>query len=59
MVRTGMSRSTLYAKVKDGTFPEPIMLGPNSRGWLESTTEDWIKSRPLADLRRHHAPAAA
>lgn len=57
--RTGVSRSTLYAMIKTGEFPSPIALGPNSRGWLESVTEEWVRSRPTVDLRRHADARAA
>ena len=31
---TGQSRSTLYARIKDGQWPKPIRLGARSVGWL-------------------------
>ena len=40
--RTGLSRSTIYDRIKDGTFPKPIQLGPRSVGWVESEIEDWL-----------------
>ena len=43
--RTGLSRSTIYAKVKEGNFPKYISLGVRSVGWLESEIEAWIQSR--------------
>lgn len=30
---TGLSRSTIYARVRDGTFPPSVRLGPRSVGW--------------------------
>ncbi|CAG9269352.1 helix-turn-helix transcriptional regulator [Paraburkholderia caribensis] len=30
---TGLSRSTIYARIKAGTFPPPVALGPRSVGW--------------------------
>ena len=33
--RTGLSRSTIYARVKVGTFPAPVSLGPRAVGWTE------------------------
>lgn len=47
-VRTGFSRSTLYARIASGEFPKPIKLGgPNSRsvGWPESVVMAWIDAR--------------
>ena len=43
--RTGLSRSTIYQRVKDGTFPPPISLGSKAVGWLQSEIEDWIAER--------------
>jgi prophage regulatory protein len=44
-VRTGLSRSTIYARVKDGTFPPPISLGAKAVGWLQNEVEEWITDR--------------
>ena len=44
-MRTGLSRSTIYQYVKDGTFPRPIPLGPRAVGWLESDVSGWITDR--------------
>ena len=43
--RTGLSRSSIYSGVKQGTFPAQISLGPRAVGWLESSINDWIQSR--------------
>ncbi|MEC8072560.1 MAG: AlpA family phage regulatory protein, partial [Pseudomonadota bacterium] len=32
--RTGLPRSSIYAKIQAGDFPRPIKLGPRSVGWL-------------------------
>lgn len=29
----GLSRSTIYQRIKDGTFPPAIKLGPKAVGW--------------------------
>jgi prophage regulatory protein len=44
-VRTGLSRSTIYQYIKDGTFPKPVSLGPRAVAWLESEVSDWITAR--------------
>lgn len=41
-VRTGLSRSTIYSKIKDGTFPAPIPLGARAVGWLSRDIDLWI-----------------
>lgn len=44
--RTGLSRSTIYARIAAGTFPSPIDLGGGRAvAWLVSDIEDWIKQR--------------
>lgn len=43
--RTGLSRSTIYAMIAEGTFPKPIRLGKRAVGWPESTISDWLESR--------------
>lgn len=43
--RTGLSRSTIYLRMKNGTFPKPINLGARAVGWLENEIEAWLISR--------------
>ncbi|OGV48941.1 MAG: hypothetical protein A3F46_06855 [Legionellales bacterium RIFCSPHIGHO2_12_FULL_42_9] len=46
--QTGLPRSTIYLKIANGEFPEPILLGgTGSRnvGWIESEINDWIEQR--------------
>jgi len=43
--RTGLSRSTIYLRVSDGSFPRPVSLGARAVGWLESDVEGWISRR--------------
>ena len=47
--RTGLSRSTIYAMMKNGTFPKNILLGARSVGWLEADIQAWIDSRISAN----------
>lgn len=42
--RTGLSRSTLYRKIQEGTFPRQIALGARSAGWRESAVAEWMNS---------------
>jgi prophage regulatory protein len=43
--RTGLPRSTIYARIAQGEFPSPVRLGPRTVGWLESEVEDWLQAR--------------
>ena len=40
--RTGLSRSTLYRTIADGSFPPKVKLGEHSSGWRESAIDRWI-----------------
>ncbi|WP_082754831.1 helix-turn-helix transcriptional regulator [Variovorax sp. PAMC 28711] len=41
---TGLSRSTLYAKIKAGTFPAPIKQGARCTRFRASTVTAWLES---------------
>ncbi len=41
----GLSRSTIYAMIADGTFPKPIKLGKRAVGWRQSDVLNWLESR--------------
>lgn len=41
--RTGLSRSTLYRKIQEGTFPKQIALGVRTAGWRESAVCMWMQ----------------
>ena len=52
--RTGLSRSTIYAKLRrnpkrpnefDPTFPRPVSIGPKAVGWLEHEINDYIAAQ--------------
>lgn len=46
MRRCGLSRSTLWRKVRNGTFPAPVQLSQGCTGWWESEVAAWLASRP-------------
>ncbi len=43
--RTGLSRSSIYLHIADGSFPAPISLGPRAVGWIESEIDEWIAEK--------------
>ena len=42
--RTGLSRSTLYRKVHDGSFPKQLKLSQRCAGWRESAINSWMRN---------------
>lgn len=42
LARTGLSRSTIYRKIAEGTFPPRIKISINGAGWRESDIDCWI-----------------
>lgn len=42
---TGLSRSGIYAKIKQGEFPKQIKLGERSSAWLEREVYEFIQQR--------------
>ncbi len=46
--RTGLARSTIYVRVADGSFPQPIRLGARAVGWIESEVDAWIREQIAA-----------
>lgn len=47
--RTGLSRSTIYRRIEQGTFPAPVLLGIRAVGWIEAEIDlflaDCVASR--------------
>jgi len=40
--QTGLTRSTLYRKIDEGTFPRQIRISTRGTGWRESEVKRWI-----------------
>ncbi|MFL9907345.1 helix-turn-helix transcriptional regulator [Paraburkholderia sp. RL17-337-BIB-A] len=51
---TGLSKSTIYARTREGTFPRPIQLGPRAVGWRRGDIDAW-----LSDPANYRAEVAA
>ena len=41
---TGLSSSTIYKFMKDGTFPKTVKIGPRAVGWRQTDIEDWLSN---------------
>ena len=44
--RTGLSRSTIYRKMSDGTFPVPLKVSERAVRWRDSDIRAYVDSRP-------------
>jgi prophage regulatory protein len=43
--RTCLSRSTIYAYMRDGRFPQPVSISERCVAWIESEIDAWIADR--------------
>ncbi|MBL8225227.1 MAG: AlpA family transcriptional regulator [Chromatiales bacterium] len=48
--RTGLSRSSIYDRIKRGTFPPPIRLDYRLSAWVGAEIDQWI-ARRIAESR--------
>ena len=49
---TGLSKTTIWRRVKSEDFPPPVRLGSlatRSVGWREGEVKRWLDSRPVFD----------
>ena len=45
MFTVPLCRSSIYLKIKEGTFPKPVPLGGRAVGWLEEEIQAWIQEQ--------------
>ena len=45
---TGLSKSTIYSRIAEGTFPKQIPIGPRLVVWVESDIQNWITEQVSA-----------
>ena len=45
---TGLGKTTIHCRYRNGTFPRPLRLGPNSIGWPREEILEWLESLPRA-----------
>lgn len=48
LLRTGLSRSSIYLRISQNSFPKPIPLGGRSVGWVEEQVEQWLEQQIAA-----------
>ena len=56
--RTGLSRSTIYLQISEGTFPKPYPLGKRAVGWLAEEVDHWVENCIRAGKRAASASQA-
>ncbi len=44
--KVGLKKSAIYARIKRGTFPQPVRLGTRSIAFVEAEVEQWINDLP-------------
>lgn len=42
---TSLSKSDLYRRIADGTFPAQVKLGPMTTAWQEDEVRAWMDAR--------------
>jgi prophage regulatory protein len=57
--RVGLSRSTIYERVREGDFPAPVQLGPRAVAWPSDEIDAWIDARITAGRVRPGTRGAA
>ncbi len=51
--RTGLSRSTMYRKMQNGTFPANVQISTRCTGWRESAVNEWMRNPIFYDVTDH------
>ncbi len=44
MRRTGLKRSSIYKRIHEGTFPEPVSLGSRAVAWPVAKIDAWLEA---------------
>lgn len=52
MDATGIKRTTIWKRERDGDFPKRVKLGTNSIGWRESEILAWVASRETVEVSK-------
>lgn len=54
---TGWSRSSLYRKIADQTFPPPLKVGAKKVMFRAADVQVWLRSQPIAETKGAQATA--
>lgn len=50
MRETGLSRSSIYAAIKEGRFPRPVRIGKRAVAWRAEEIAAWRDTRPPTSI---------
>ena len=48
---TGLSRTAIYARMREGSFPKSIALSPKTIRWVRGEILKWIKEQIINSRR--------
>lgn len=51
--RVGFSRTTMYELIKEGRFPDKVIIGARAVAFVESEIDAWIENT-ISDSRRNN-----
>jgi len=43
--QVGLSNTTIYNKIKEGTFPAPIPIGARAKAWDSFAIDEWVEEK--------------
>jgi len=43
--QVGLSNSTIYNKIKAGTFPKPVPIGERAKAWDSFAIDEWVEKK--------------
>lgn len=56
--RAGISKTTIWRKLKAGAFPRPVYLSEQCRRWKAHELDAWIASLPISSSSPTAPPRA-
>ena len=51
---TGLGRNTVYRRIREGTFPKQVRIGPNSVAWRQSAVTEWMSALTPSNYQSVH-----
>lgn len=48
---TGLKKSAIYQRLREGRFPQPVRLGAKAVAWRSEEVQQWIDSRPRVEAQ--------